>query len=80
MRNLRPFVSLYKEWTDKALLAGVHVVAASHGEEPEWPAHFASVLEGSIVLNPILSEERSIILRAEWWNSSPPQIATPRPS
>ena len=37
-------LSLYKEWTDKALLAGVHVVAASHGEEPEWPAHFASVL------------------------------------
>jgi subtilisin len=37
-------LSLYKDWTDKALLAGVHVVAASYGEEPEWPAHFASVL------------------------------------
>lgn len=37
-------LSLYKEWTDRALLAGVHVVAASHGDEPEWPAHFASVL------------------------------------
>ena len=37
-------LSLYKEWTDRALLKGVHVVAASHGEEPEWPAHFASVL------------------------------------
>lgn len=37
-------LSLYKDWTDKALLKGTHVVAASHGEEPEWPAHFASVL------------------------------------
>ena len=37
-------LSLYKEWTDRALVKGVHVVAASHGEEPEWPAHFASVL------------------------------------
>ena len=37
-------LSLYKEWTDRALLKGVHVVAASHGDEPEWPAHFASVL------------------------------------
>jgi subtilisin family serine protease len=37
-------LSLYKEWTDRALLKGIHVVAASHGEEPEWPAHFASVL------------------------------------
>jgi hypothetical protein len=37
-------LSLYKEWTDRALLSGVHVVAASHGDEPEWPAHFASVL------------------------------------
>jgi subtilisin len=37
-------LSLYKEWTDRALLSGVHVVAASHGDEPEWPAHLASVL------------------------------------
>lgn len=37
-------LSLYKEWTDRALLSGVHVVAASHGDAPEWPAHFASVL------------------------------------
>jgi len=37
-------LSLYKDWTDRALLSGVHVVAASHGDEPEWPAHFASVL------------------------------------
>ena len=37
-------LSLYKDWTDRALLKGIHVVAASHGEEPEWPAHFASVL------------------------------------
>ena len=28
------------------------------------------------MLNPVLSEERSIILRAQWWNSPPPQIAT----
>lgn len=37
-------LSLYKDWTDRALLKGIHVVAASHGDEPEWPAHFASVL------------------------------------
>jgi subtilisin family serine protease len=37
-------LSLYKQWTDRALLKGIHVVAASHGEEPEWPAHFGSVL------------------------------------
>jgi subtilisin family serine protease len=37
-------LSLYKDWTDRALLKGVHVVAASHGDAPEWPAHFASVI------------------------------------
>jgi subtilisin len=35
---------LYKEWVDRALLSGVCVVAASHGDEPAWPAHFSSVL------------------------------------
>lgn len=51
-------LSLYKEWTDKALLAGVHVVAASQGEEPEWPAHFASVLGVDCAANG--SHEREI--------------------
>lgn len=36
---------LYKEWVDNALLAGVHVVAASGSPEvSEWPAHISSVL------------------------------------
>jgi hypothetical protein len=36
---------LYKEWADRALLSGVHVVAAAGSPEvSEWPAHLASVL------------------------------------
>lgn len=38
-------MALYKEWVDRAYLAGVHVVAASCSHKStEWPAHFASVL------------------------------------
>jgi subtilisin len=37
-------LSLYKDWIDRALLKGIHVVAASDGDEPEWPAHFSTVL------------------------------------
>jgi subtilisin len=36
---------IYKDWLDEAFLAGVHVVAASGSHlQPEWPAHFSSVL------------------------------------
>jgi subtilisin family serine protease len=36
---------IYKDWVDCALLAGVHVVAASGSPEvSEWPAHLSSVL------------------------------------
>ena len=36
---------IYKEWADMALLAGVHVVAASGSPgTSEWPAYLASVL------------------------------------
>ncbi len=38
---------LYKAWVDRAELCGVHVIAASGSHDPrqpEWPAHFPSVL------------------------------------
>jgi len=36
---------IYKEWLDEAFIRGVHVVAASSEHaQPEWPAHFSSVL------------------------------------
>ena len=38
---------LYKAWIDRAERLGVHVVAASGNhdpDQPEWPAHFPSVL------------------------------------
>ena len=36
---------IYKEWADSALLAGIHVVAASGSPETsEWPAYLSSVL------------------------------------
>ncbi len=40
------FLPAYKRWIDTAYLAGVHVVAASNNDnvqQPEWPAHFATV-------------------------------------
>ncbi len=38
-------VGIFKTWIDQAWKAGVHVVAASGShQEPEWPAHFTSVL------------------------------------
>lgn len=38
---------LYKSWTDRAALDGIHVVAASSSHDlsaPEWPAHLGTVL------------------------------------
>ena len=38
---------IYKDWVDRAALAGIHVVAAgtrNASRNPEWPAHFTSVL------------------------------------
>ncbi|MCK9588832.1 MAG: S8 family serine peptidase [Terrimicrobiaceae bacterium] len=36
---------IYKQWLDRAYLAGVHVVAASDSTlQPEWPAHFPHVI------------------------------------
>ncbi len=38
-------VGIFKSWIDEAWKAGVHVVGASGSHhEPEWPAHFTSVL------------------------------------
>ncbi|MEM9478925.1 MAG: S8 family serine peptidase [Verrucomicrobiota bacterium] len=41
------FIMAHKQWVDSAWLAGVHVVSACSNFdvfEPEWPAHFPTVL------------------------------------
>ncbi|MEM7147232.1 MAG: S8 family serine peptidase [Verrucomicrobiota bacterium] len=46
-KGLAKFVLPHKEWVDEAYLRGVHVVAACSNYdvfEPEWPAHFTSVI------------------------------------
>lgn len=46
-RGLPKFVLPHKEWIDEAYLHGRHVVAACNNtdpREPEWPAHFTSVI------------------------------------
>ena len=43
---------IYKEWVDNALLAGVHVVAASGSPgSSEWPAYLSSVLSVDCALS-----------------------------
>lgn len=46
-RGLPKYVLPHKEWIDQAYLEGRHVVAACNNadpREPEWPAHFTSVI------------------------------------
>ena len=44
-RRISGHLPIYKEWADSALLAGIHVVAASGSPETsEWPAYLSSVL------------------------------------
>lgn len=46
-RGLARHVMEYKEWTDAAYLAGIHVVAAGSNLSDsfrEWPSHFPSVI------------------------------------
>ncbi len=46
-KGLPRFVMPHKQWIDEAYVRGVHVVAACNNidpREPEWPAHFASVI------------------------------------
>ena len=45
--GIKEQVLLYKDWVDRAYLAGVHVVAACNNTDfrkQEWPGHFASVI------------------------------------
>jgi subtilisin family serine protease len=42
----KPHVLMFKDWVDRAYLAGVHVVSACNNEDfrkPEWPGDFATV-------------------------------------
>jgi subtilisin family serine protease len=46
-KGLPRFVMPHKQWIDQAYVRGVHVVAACNNidpREPEWPAHFPSVI------------------------------------
>lgn len=46
-KGLPKFVMPHKQWIDEAYVRGVHVVAACNNidpREPEWPAHFPSVV------------------------------------
>lgn len=50
-KGLPRFVMPHKQWIDRAYVAGVHVVAACNNtdpREPEWPAHFPSVISVGI--------------------------------
>jgi len=46
-RGLAKYILPHKAWADEAWLGGIHVVAACSNideSEPEWPAHFVSVI------------------------------------
>jgi subtilisin len=46
-KGLPKFVMPHKRWIDEAYVRGVHVIAACNNidpREPEWPAHFPSVI------------------------------------
>lgn len=46
-KGLPRYVMPHKRWIDEAYVRGIHVVAASNNidpREPEWPAHFPSVI------------------------------------
>jgi subtilisin family serine protease len=46
-KGLAKFILPHKDWVDRAYLSEVHVVAACSNYdvfEPEWPAHFTSVI------------------------------------
>lgn len=48
-------VLLYKDWVDRAYLAGVHIVAACNNmdfRKLEWPGHFSSVITVNMVAAP----------------------------
>ena len=50
-KGLPRYVMPHKQWIDEAYVRGVHVVAACNNidpREPEWPAHFPSVIAVSI--------------------------------
>lgn len=45
--GIKEQVLMYKEWVDRAYLAGVHIVAACNNldfRRLEWPGHFSSVI------------------------------------
>ncbi len=61
-KGVSKFILPHKEWVDEAYLNGVHVVAACNNFdlfEPEWPAHFTSV----IAVNMARTESRGVFRR-----------------
>ena len=60
-KGLPRFVMPHKQWIDDAYVRGVHVVAACNNidpREPEWPAHFPSVISVGIASPEEKLEER----------------------
>ena len=53
--GIKEQVLMYKEWVDRAYLAGVHVVAACNNldfRKLEWPGHFSSVITVNMLAVP----------------------------
>ena len=58
-KGLPRFVMPHKQWIDQAYIRGVHVVAACNNidpREPEWPAHFPSVIGVAIAPGELASQ------------------------
>ncbi len=50
--GIKEQVLMYKDWVDRAYLAGVHVVAACNNmdfRKLEWPGHFSSVIAVNMI-------------------------------
>ena len=53
--GIKEQVLMYKDWVDRAYLAGVHVVAACNNmdfRKLEWPGHFTSVITVNMLAAP----------------------------
>ncbi|MBX7208460.1 MAG: S8 family serine peptidase [Verrucomicrobiaceae bacterium] len=53
--GIKEQVLMYKDWVDRAYLAGVHVVAACNNldfRRLEWPGHFSSVITVNMLAAP----------------------------
>jgi subtilisin family serine protease len=53
--GIKEQVLMYKDWVDRAYLAGVHIVAACNNmdfRKLEWPGHFSSVITVNMLAAP----------------------------